>query len=304
MCPNRRVQVCAPASTVEMMTTPVALLSLAGRSLCGMPLMARGRHRIVPGCYASDAAPLIAVRGRERVVPSRHASDAALQAQALLIFDELNDSAFDGALPAVTLRWNRRLRRTAGRCHFISCGTDARSATIELSPRVLDSTERLKLTLAHEMCHAAQWLLDGNCKPPHGPVFQSWARHVERRVPELRITTRHTFEVHTRYRYSCMSCGQAYGRHSRSIDLRARACQCGGALRFDGAFDRSGKPLHPVPAPAFAAFVQTEYAALRARWPRVTHQRIMQELGKRWRRLPATKRKGGGCARGNRHRDS
>ena len=38
------------------------------------------------------------------------------------------------------------------------------------------------------------------------------------------------------------------------------------------------------PAPAFATFVQEEYAALRRRWPRVTHQRIMQELGRKWQR--------------------
>jgi len=29
--------------------------------------------------------------------------------------------------------------------------------------------------------------------------------------------------------------------------------------------------------------VQEAYAPLRRRWPRVTHQRIMQELGKKWR---------------------
>lgn len=72
-------------------------------------------------------------------------------------------------------------------------------AMIELSPRVLDSPERMRLTLAHEMCHAAQWLVDGTSKPPHGTAFRSWARQVERRT-DIVVTTRHTFDVHMRCR--------------------------------------------------------------------------------------------------------
>ena len=36
--------------------------------------------------------------------------------------------------------------------------------------KVLDSRERLEATLAHELCHAAAWLLDRTAKPPHGQV--------------------------------------------------------------------------------------------------------------------------------------
>ena len=36
-----------------------------------------------------------------------------------------------------------------------------RVATIELSTKVIDDEERLRSTLLHEMCHAAQWLVDG-----------------------------------------------------------------------------------------------------------------------------------------------
>ena len=32
-----------------------------------------------------------------------------------------------------------------------------RVATIELSTKVIDDEERLRSTLLHEMCHAAQW---------------------------------------------------------------------------------------------------------------------------------------------------
>jgi predicted SprT family Zn-dependent metalloprotease len=206
--------------------------------------------------------------------------------QAPLAFDELNARAFDGALPPVPLSWAPRLRRTAGRCHFLQRG-DARAAAIELSPRVLDTPSRLRATLAHEMCHAAQWLLDGEARPPHGDAFWRWARRVEEAVPEVRISTHHTYAIFCRHQYSCTDCGQAYGRHSRSLDLRNRRCgRCRGALQYDGTAQPNGAPATPARAklPPFAAFVATEYAPLRRRWPRVSHQRIMQELGRKWRR--------------------
>ena len=210
--------------------------------------------------------------------------------RAPLLFAELNSAVFDDELPAdLPLHWSPRLRRTAGRCHFVTVGS-ARRARIELSTRVLDSPTRLQSTLAHEMCHAAQWLLDGVCKPPHGPAFQKWARQVEERVPGLNVTTRHSYSVFYRHRYSCVDCAATYGRHSHSLDVSKRICgHCGGSLRYEGTVGRDGAPSSPASStPPFSAFVAVEYAPLRRRWPRVTHQRIMQELGRKWRRQKPT----------------
>ena len=41
---------------------------------------------------------------------------------------------------------------------------------MELSAKVVDRLERLELTLAHELCHAACWVLNHTAKPPHGQV--------------------------------------------------------------------------------------------------------------------------------------
>lgn len=49
-----------------------------------------------------------------------------------------------------------------------SCGRYA--AHVELSSKVLDSRDRLRQTLAHELCHVAAWLLDHVSKPHHGEV--------------------------------------------------------------------------------------------------------------------------------------
>ena len=220
------------------------------------------------------ARSLVVMSHRPR--PQRH-----LAALAPTLFEELNTAAFDDQLPGdIELIWNPRLRRTAGRCRFLAKGEEKR-AEIELSPRVLDSDVRLRATLAHEMCHAAQWIIDGEAHPPHGASFQRWARRLETFVPDVSITTTHSYQVVTRYAYRCGDCGQTYGRHSR-MDVRARCCGiCGGSLHLleTPSATPSSKPLPP-----FAKFVRKEYAPLRKRWPRVTHKRIMIELGKKYRR--------------------
>ena len=207
------------------------------------------------------------------------------------LFQELNACAFNAALPHdIPLIWNRRLRRSAGRCRFLLID-ERRSAEIELSPHVLTSTERLRTTLAHEMCHAAQYLIDGEARPPHGPAFQRWARLLEKRVPDLTITTTHSYDVATRFSYRCTACGAAYGRHAR-LDLRRRCCgRCGGALRLEAGESGLATGATTRPMPPFAAFVAQEYAALRKRWPNVPHQRLMTTLGNKWRR---EKQKGNG----------
>ncbi len=87
-------------------------------------------------------------------------------------FNEFNTHVFRNQLPAnLTLVWNKKLRTTAGITRTkLSIQRDERglpisaepiySATIELSDKVIDSEERLRQTLAHEMCHAGAWLID------------------------------------------------------------------------------------------------------------------------------------------------
>ena len=72
--------------------------------------------------------------------------------------------------------WNARLTKTAGMCiqrrikitkrqdiSYHSQNTPetdvVRASKIELSTKVLDSCDRLRDTLIHEMCHAAAWIL-------------------------------------------------------------------------------------------------------------------------------------------------
>ena len=95
------------------------------------------------------------------------------------------------------------------------------NSEIRLSTKVVDCAHRLRLTLAHEMCHAAAWVLDGVAKPPHGDVFRRYAA----RFP-FEITTCHNYKINYPFYWRCTNakCAQMIGRFSRSISLKKHRC--------------------------------------------------------------------------------
>lgn len=54
----------------------------------------------------------------------------------------------------MSIEWNVRMRGTAGL-------------------QILDTPDRLRDTLIHEMCHAAAWLIN-NVSDGHGPYWTGW----------------------------------------------------------------------------------------------------------------------------------
>lgn len=128
---------------------------------------------------------------------------------------------------SVTLEWSKRLYKTAGVTYLRrrrACGS--RVAQIELSVKVVDEPLRLYNTLAHELCHAAAWILDDVARPPHGAEFKRWAEVFRRWDGALKITTCHNYAIRYKFNYVCVQCGQEYGRHSRSINTEKQVCGC------------------------------------------------------------------------------
>ena len=102
------------------------------------------------------------------------------------LFIEYNERVFESSLPHnLPVTWNARLQTTAGRFHRQH---GERAAFIELSSKVIDSEEKLRKTLAHEMCHAAQRFLDADGGPPHGQQFRKWANRFEIIVPGMVVS--------------------------------------------------------------------------------------------------------------------
>ena len=195
---------------------------------------------------------------------------------AKALYNEFNNDAFDGKLPAkFDISWNAKLLTTAGLTHYKkvtrSTGLSEYSARIELSTKVLDCAEKLEATLLHEMCHAAAWLLDHQAKPPHGATFKKWANQAMRTYPDVSVDTCHSYEIFQPYRYRCTQqwCNTEYGRHSKSIDVEAKACGvCNGRLEYLGKFNPDGTKAEEKAPTAFSLFVKEHFAATKERLPR------------------------------------
>ncbi|TFY77231.1 hypothetical protein EWM64_g6781 [Hericium alpestre] len=196
---------------------------------------------------------------------SKKAVALAAQAQreeyAQSLFDEFNRIVFDGGLPPSTkLTWSKRLLTTAGRARWhrqavsrclhllpsdLCCSRSkdgVHTTEIELATKILDSNERIRNTLSHEMCHLACWIINQDPKEGHGRAWKSWAAKVMRKRPEIDITvrfyfrfflslpdlgrqTRHDYEISYPYEWECEKCEKIYGRFSKSI--RADEVVCG-----------------------------------------------------------------------------
>ncbi|XP_038219370.1 uncharacterized protein LOC119837712 [Zerene cesonia] len=194
------------------------------------------------------------------------------------LFKEFNKCIYDDALDAdLPILWDTKLRTTAGtttnRLIKNSRGERVRAASVKLSVKVLDAPQRLRDTLAHELCHAATWLLDE-------------AKKSVRVFPELgEISRCHDMEIHYKYCYKCTRCGYSIKRHSKSIDVTKKCCgYCRGT--FEIIVNRKNKDGVVLSAPArrgaanqFALYVKQNYGALKNGR---THAQVMKMLGEQF----------------------
>lgn len=157
------------------------------------------------------------------------------------LYQYFNKQAFGDALPKnMKIFWNPKMTNAAGRCKFLGrverktgkvVDKDAESY-IELSISILDSPQRLRDTLIHEMCHAAVLVIDG-FRGGHGPMWKIWAEKAMKRFPELPLISRcHSYEIETKYKYRCKSCNFEYGRQKSINTVRQRCGKCRGELEF------------------------------------------------------------------------
>lgn len=199
-------------------------------------------------------------------------------------YQQFNETIFQSKLPLfMEIIWSSKLNTTAGQT--VCMRTQGRhTACIQLSTKVLDTTERLRKTLCHEMCHAAAWIIDHTAKPPHGPVFKAHAARAMQVFPELDITTCHSYAIDYKHRWQCQSCRHVFGRHSKSIDPAKHACgRCSGRLTALFQLKADGTPARPRAPNAFATFVKTNYRTVQTTAPGQSHGDIMKLLSQRFK---------------------
>ncbi|XP_076760154.1 uncharacterized protein LOC143428848 [Xylocopa sonorina] len=211
-----------------------------------------------------------------------------------------NEKVFDNELPEdMNIEWNVRMRGTAGYCYnkksVKTIGGIVRSSRIVLATKILDTPDRLRDTLIHEMCHAAAWLING-VSDGHGPFWTTWASKAMKIFPELPPVRRcHDYKIKTKFTYKCVSCGYSIGRHSKSLDIEKKRCgHCYG--KFELLINKTTKSgivqmQTPKREPsAFALYVKENYNTVK-KDRNVRHAEVMKILGQQFSAMKIAKRK-------------
>ncbi|GJQ86446.1 hypothetical protein Trydic_g10353 [Trypoxylus dichotomus] len=211
------------------------------------------------------------------------------------LFNLYNDKVFNNSIPNDTLlEWSDRMRGTAGFCYCKKItrrtGTVERKARIVLATKILDSADRLRDTLIHEMCHAATWIVN-EISDGHGSFWKAWAAKAMRTFPELPPIKRcHDYTINTKYTYKCSSCGYSIGRHSKSLDIERKRCgYCYG--KFEIFINKTTKggikamaPATPKKEPTgFALFIKENYSSVKK--ANMNHAEVMKILSKNFSEL-------------------
>ncbi len=152
----------------------------------------------------------------------------------VVFFDKVNETHFDGFLELPTLKWNTRLRTSAGR--FIP---GSRKFWVDLPPMIevasylLQETECEKLiqdTLAHEMIHYWLWVR----RKPYGHTPEFWMKMKAMGVSRYNPVPR---SRPYRHFYECPACQKVFPARRKLGALACMACckrHSGG--RFDSRF--------------------------------------------------------------------
>jgi len=204
------------------------------------------------------------------------------------LFTIFNQNIFENKLPTdMAIEWNSRYIKTAGTFSYRGRENNF-TAKITLSVKVCDQTERVRDTLAHEMCHAAVKLING-VKESHGPVWKSWAKKINKMYPFMPVISRcHDYTIHTKYTYKCKQCNYRIGRHSKSLDTDRKVCgHCKGEFEVFLTKDLLSKsegscstPRTPRTPNKFALFVKECYSQVKKRQTGLSHKEVMNVLSK------------------------
>ena len=156
---------------------PWALLALVPLAAAGIGLLSTRPE----GSHASYAAPGSAADERQRQILAA-SIDAPGDPELGRRFAAMNGAHFNGALPAMPVRWEPRLEEVgaaAGRAFTLQgmFGRVGDRSLILLHPLLKPDPAALDRALAHEMVHAYLFTI-GDTGTDHGPAFQAELRRL------------------------------------------------------------------------------------------------------------------------------
>jgi predicted SprT family Zn-dependent metalloprotease len=188
------------------------------------------------------------------------------------------------SIPEPYLKWNNTLRKTAGVTKMYKKG-NLRSVAIELSTKVCDCIERLRKTLAHEMCHVATFWLH-NMKG-HGKTFFYYGSLVTKAYSDIPVTTCHTYDIKYKYQYKCKSCNTIIRRHSKSLKIEQYVCRFCGKLGTYEMQKKTGNGTNEVAlrTPSkYNLFVKENFARIKIANAHVSHKDIMKLIAEEYKK--------------------
>ncbi|ORX67721.1 hypothetical protein K493DRAFT_5815 [Basidiobolus meristosporus CBS 931.73] len=214
------------------------------------------------------------------------------------LFHEYNRKVFDNKLPKeMKITWSVTLKTTAGRAISHRQRRDDEwtyVSRVELSTKVVDNIDRLRNTLAHELCHCAAWIINHIAKPAHGAEFKYWAQQVMKVYPDLNITTCHSYEIAYKYYFECVNpmCKKVYGRHSKSIDPDRHACGvCRSKLREMERLKKDGTPFKKREPNKYQLFIKENFRRVKDANPYATQSQLMSLLSAEYKKKSAQESK-------------
>lgn len=154
--------------------------------------------------------------------------------QLLTTFEQLNQAHFDGFLDPPVLRWNSRLRSSAGR--FVP---GSRRFVLEAPPAIeiaaylleeKDAHALIEDTLGHEMIHYWLWLR----RRPYGHTPEFWNK-----MDQMGVSRYNTVPRSRPYRhvYRCVSCGKEFPARKKLGPMAcAYCCKQYAGGKFDARF--------------------------------------------------------------------
>ncbi|WOO78377.1 HMG box-containing protein [Vanrija pseudolonga] len=234
----------------------------------------------------SISSPRLRTQASLATAKSKRAWEVQRAQIAQDVFDDLDAAVFEGRLGAgganAKLEWGSRILRSAGNARMSRSRVNGETVTsykITLADKVLTEEGQIRSTVAHEMCHLACWVISNEFKNPHGRIFKSWGRKVERARRDITVDTKHNYTIAYKYEWQCSepTCGKIYGRHSKSIDESRHRCSlCRSTLR--PLFDNKSKATTP-----FQAYLKANMANAKSAFGNAPHGDVMRALSERWK---------------------
>lgn len=100
----------------------------------------------------------------------------------------------------------------------------------------------------------------------------------------VHVTTTHSYEIESKYKWACQTCGYVYKRHSQSIDINRHTC---GACKGGKLAQTHPPPKEKRPITGYQAFIKENFGRIKAENPGTPQSDVMRIVAGAYRAAKA-----------------